>query len=146
MPPLTNFFEKEAGDESDSDDELEIGGQTQDYKCPITLGLLTDPLTACVPPLSLPPIPLPLLHQSLCADNPNRSVCKHSFSGEAIRASFAGKGRGATISCPAAGCRQKITLEMCRPNPQLAKRVKAYERRIARQEEQEQSDVEEVID
>ena len=48
MPPLTNFFEKEVGDESDSDDELEIGGQTQDYKCPITLSLLKDPLTAYV--------------------------------------------------------------------------------------------------
>lgn len=52
MPPLTNFFEKEVGDESDSDDELEIGGQTQDYKCPITLSLLKDPLTAYVLPSS----------------------------------------------------------------------------------------------
>lgn len=120
MPALTDFFEKEAGDASDSDDELEIGGQTQDYKCPITLGLLKDPLTA--------------------------SGCKHSYSAEAIRASFQGKGRNAAISCPAAGCRSKITVEMLKPDPQLAKRVKAYERRIARQEEQVQSDVDEVID
>ncbi|KAJ3504863.1 hypothetical protein NMY22_g17778 [Coprinellus aureogranulatus] len=120
MPPLTNLIEKEAGDESDSDDELEMGGQTQDYKCPITLGLLKDPLTA--------------------------TGCKHSFSAEAIRETFAGKGKGALIPCPAAGCRQRISYEMCKPNAQLAKRVKAYERRIARQEEQEHSDVEEVID
>jgi hypothetical protein len=54
--------------------------------------------------------------------------------------------RGASIPCPAAGCRARITLEMCRPDKNLAKRVKAYERRMARQEEQEASDVEEVID
>ncbi|RXW24452.1 hypothetical protein EST38_g1451 [Candolleomyces aberdarensis] len=46
MPPLTNFIKKEEGDDSDDDDELEIGGQTQDYKCPITLTLLVNPLTS----------------------------------------------------------------------------------------------------
>lgn len=44
----------EAGDNEDSDDDLEIGGKTQDYKCPISLTLLTDPLTSYVAP---PPPP-----------------------------------------------------------------------------------------
>ena len=37
----------EDGDVSD-DDEIEVGGVTQDYKCPITLTILVDPLTSYV--------------------------------------------------------------------------------------------------
>ncbi|KAF6757471.1 hypothetical protein DFP72DRAFT_1065769 [Ephemerocybe angulata] len=118
MPPLTNFIEKEEGDDSD-DDDLEIGGQTVDYKCPITLTLLKDPLTS--------------------------AACGHSFSAAAIRASFDNPNKA--MKCPAAGCRQLLTLSQCKPNPKLAQRVKAYERRIARQEEKDDdSDDEEVID
>jgi hypothetical protein len=36
----------EDGDDSDADDDLEVGGMTQDYKCPLTLTLLVDPMTA----------------------------------------------------------------------------------------------------
>jgi SUMO ligase MMS21 Smc5/6 complex component len=36
----------EPGDDSDDDDEIEVGGVTQDYKCPITLTPLQDPLTS----------------------------------------------------------------------------------------------------
>ena len=42
------LFSSENGDDSDDDDEIEIGGVTQDYRCPLTLTLLTDPLTAYV--------------------------------------------------------------------------------------------------
>jgi hypothetical protein len=43
----------ESGDASD-DDDIEVGGVTQDYKCPITLTPLEDPLTSYVPFLRLP--------------------------------------------------------------------------------------------
>jgi hypothetical protein len=34
----------EDGDESDEDDDIEVGGVTQDYKCPISLTTLVDPM------------------------------------------------------------------------------------------------------
>ena len=37
----------EDGDESD-DEDIEVGGVTQDYKCPLTLTTLVDPLTSYV--------------------------------------------------------------------------------------------------
>jgi E3 SUMO-protein ligase NSE2 len=64
MPPITDFIPKgmnspliratpahdlcltEDGDVSDDDDELEVGGVTQDYKCPLTLTLLEEPVTS----------------------------------------------------------------------------------------------------
>ncbi|KAG9120218.1 hypothetical protein FRC07_004368 [Ceratobasidium sp. 392] len=59
MPPVTQFLPREDEDPEDSDDDLEVGGVTQDYKCPITLQIYTDPLTS--------------------------TVCGHTFSAEAIR-------------------------------------------------------------
>ena len=47
MPPwclLTSLLE--SGDDSDDDDDVQVGGVTQDYKCPITLTMLVDPLTS----------------------------------------------------------------------------------------------------
>lgn len=38
----------EDGDDSDDDDDVQIGGVTQDYKCPLSLTILVDPLTSCV--------------------------------------------------------------------------------------------------
>jgi len=34
----------EDGDDSDDDDDLEVGGITQDYNCPLTLTTLVDPM------------------------------------------------------------------------------------------------------
>ncbi|KAG8764036.1 hypothetical protein FRC12_008324 [Ceratobasidium sp. 428] len=59
MPPVTQFLPREDDDPEDSDDELEVGGVTQDYKCPLTLQIYVDPLTS--------------------------TVCGHTFSAEAIR-------------------------------------------------------------
>ena len=42
MLTLSPFVED--GDDSDDDDVL-VGGQTQDFKCPLTLTTLVDPLT-----------------------------------------------------------------------------------------------------
>lgn len=36
----------EDGDDSDDEDELEMGGVTQSYTCPITLTPLVDPMTS----------------------------------------------------------------------------------------------------
>ncbi|KAJ7095970.1 hypothetical protein B0H15DRAFT_946513 [Mycena belliarum] len=116
MPPITDYIPREDGDESDDDDDVVMGGVTQEYKCPLMMTLLKDPLTS--------------------------SVCKHSFSGDAIREMFANK-RGPQ-KCPAAGCSKSFTLADCKPNPDLARKVKAFERRQARV--QEDSDAEEVID
>ncbi|KAJ7459749.1 hypothetical protein FB451DRAFT_1271421, partial [Mycena latifolia] len=115
MPPITDFIPRENGDESDDDDDVVMGGVTQEYKCPLMMTLLKDPLTS--------------------------SVCKHSFSGAAIRDMF--KNKHGSLKCPAAGCSKSFTLADCKPNPELARKVKAHERRQARA--QEDSDAEEVI-
>ncbi|KAL0960647.1 hypothetical protein HGRIS_005676 [Hohenbuehelia grisea] len=117
MPPLTELIPKEDGDDSDDDDDIEIGGVTQDYKCPLSLAALTDPWTS--------------------------EVCGHSFQREAIQAFFKGA-RPGKKDCPAAGCRKSYTLSDCKPDKDLARRVKAAMRRGARRKD-EDSD-EEVIE
>ncbi|KAJ6557375.1 hypothetical protein DFH09DRAFT_1262322 [Mycena vulgaris] len=116
MPPITDFIPREDGDESDDDDDVIMGGVTQEYKCPLMMTLLKDPLTS--------------------------SVCKHSFSGAAIKDMF--KNNRGSQKCPAAGCSKSFTLADCKPDPELARKVKAFERRQARA--QVDSDAEEVID
>lgn len=36
----------EDGDESDDDDDIQVGGVTQDYKCPISLTMFVNPMTS----------------------------------------------------------------------------------------------------
>ncbi|KAF5315078.1 hypothetical protein D9619_007295 [Psilocybe cf. subviscida] len=48
MPPLTDLIPKEDGDEEDDEDDLEMGGVTQQYNCPLTLTPLVDPMTSKV--------------------------------------------------------------------------------------------------
>ncbi|KAG6917463.1 hypothetical protein DXG01_002440 [Tephrocybe rancida] len=123
IPPLTEFIPKgrdanpptEDGDDSDDDDDLEMGGVSQNYNCPITLTLLDDPVTS--------------------------DVCKHSFSKAAILQSFRGN---EPVKCPAAGCTKRFTRANLKPNKDLVKRVKAYERRARRAAEND--DAEEIID
>ncbi|KAF7293608.1 SP-RING-type domain-containing protein [Mycena indigotica] len=100
MPPMTDFIPREDGDESDDDDEIIIGGVSQDYKCPLLMTTLSDPYTS--------------------------TVCKHSYSGSAIKEYFSKKQKE---KCPAAGCSKQLTLAQCKPNPQLAKLIKDRERR-----------------
>ena len=38
----------EGGDASDDEEDLEVGGVTQDYKCPISLTTLVNPMTSYV--------------------------------------------------------------------------------------------------
>ncbi|KAF8672136.1 Zinc-finger of the MIZ type in Nse subunit [Rhizoctonia solani] len=58
-PTVNSILPREEGDPEESDDEMEVGGVTQDYKCPLTLQIYDDPLTS--------------------------TVCGHSFSADAIR-------------------------------------------------------------
>ncbi|KAF5369473.1 hypothetical protein D9758_002536 [Tetrapyrgos nigripes] len=109
MPPVTNFIPKEDGDDSDDDDDLEIGGVTQDYKCPITLLPLQNPVTS--------------------------EICGHSFSKEALKQMFMGS--KAAKKCPAAGCNKSFTYADCKDNKPLEKKIKAFERRQKRKEEEE---------
>jgi E3 SUMO-protein ligase NSE2 len=39
-------FLAEEGDVSDDEDDIMVGGVVQDFKCPLTLTMLTDPLTS----------------------------------------------------------------------------------------------------
>ncbi|KAF9007669.1 hypothetical protein BDZ89DRAFT_1104765 [Hymenopellis radicata] len=117
MPPMTELIPKEDGDDSEDDDEIEIGGVTQDYKCPLTLCIIEDPVTS--------------------------RKCNHHFSQAAIRDLFGGR-TNVTKRCPASGCHQDITLADCRPDPNLAKKIKAFQRRQKRKEDA--MEVDEVIE
>ncbi|KAF9781616.1 zinc-finger of the MIZ type in Nse subunit-domain-containing protein [Thelephora terrestris] len=111
MPPMTTFIEKEPGDASD-DDDIEVGGVTQDYKCPITLTPLEDPLTS--------------------------KICNHSFSGAAIREYLS---RGSK-KCPATGCNKKLTLTDLKMDKALERRVKEHARRAAMRDDDNDVDAE----
>ncbi|KAF9649385.1 hypothetical protein BDM02DRAFT_1844775 [Thelephora ganbajun] len=111
MPPMTTFIEKEPGDVSD-DDDIEIGGVTQDYKCPITLTQLQNPLTS--------------------------KICNHSFSGAAIR-EFLSRG---VKRCPATGCNERLTLADLKEDKSLERKVKEHARRAAMRAEDEDVDTE----
>ncbi|KIJ17689.1 hypothetical protein PAXINDRAFT_111190 [Paxillus involutus ATCC 200175] len=117
IPPINDLVPREEGDVSDDEDDLEIGGVTQDYKCPITLMILDNPMTS--------------------------QVCGHSYSRAAIqdylkRAGMDGK------SCPASGCNKRITMDQLQPDNDLEKRVKMAARRQQRRDED--SDADEVIE
>ncbi|KAF8809574.1 hypothetical protein BYT27DRAFT_7094222 [Phlegmacium glaucopus] len=106
------------GDDSDEDDDLEIGGATQNFNCPLTLTPLVNPVTS--------------------------SVCKHSFSADAIRDYFK-KSPGRELKCPASGCNKTFKLSDCRSDDVLAKKVRAHQRRAAAAAD-DHSDAEEVIE
>jgi SUMO ligase MMS21 Smc5/6 complex component len=71
----------------------------------------------------------------------SRDVCKHSFSGGAIR-EYLSQG---VKKCPAAGCNKKITLEDLKEDRALERRVKEHARREAMRAEDEDVDAE-IID
>ncbi|KAI0632124.1 hypothetical protein C8Q77DRAFT_902243 [Trametes polyzona] len=117
MPPLTDLIPREDGDDSDDDDDVQIGGVTQDYKCPLTLTILVDPLTS--------------------------RVCGHSYSAAAIR-EYLGSSRNMKKECPATGCKKEISLAVLESNKELAKRAREAARRERAREED--SGDEEVIE
>ncbi|KAG2070399.1 hypothetical protein BDR04DRAFT_1054203 [Suillus decipiens] len=119
IPPINDFIPREEGDESDDDDDLEIGGVTQDFKCPITLTMLVNPMKS--------------------------STCGHAFSGDAIR-DYLKKGPPSGKSCPSAGCSQKLTMAMLVADSSLEKRAKLAARRAQRDDDDSDVDDDEVIE
>ncbi|KAF9242585.1 hypothetical protein BU15DRAFT_86778 [Melanogaster broomeanus] len=102
IPPINDLVPREDGDVSDDDDELEIGGVTQDYRCPITLMILENPMTS--------------------------QVCGHSYSGAAIQ-DYLKKAGVNGKPCPTSGCNKRITMDQLQPDKDLEKRVKMAARR-----------------
>ncbi|KAH9002686.1 hypothetical protein EDB86DRAFT_197703 [Lactarius hatsudake] len=118
MPPVVEFLPREEGDHSDDDeDDIQVGGVLQDINCPITLIPLVDPQTS--------------------------SICQHSFSAQAIR-QMLGPNRFTKKKCPASGCNQMICLNDLETNKELERKVKAYQRRAQRREEDQ--DAEEIVE
>ncbi|KAH9854682.1 hypothetical protein C2E23DRAFT_867274 [Lenzites betulinus] len=113
MPPLTDLIAKG----NDDDDDVQIGGVTQDYKCPLTLTILVEPLTS--------------------------KLCGHSYSAAAIK-EYLNNSRNIQRECPATGCKKQISLGIMESNKDLAKRAKEAERRERAREED--SGDEEVIE
>ncbi|SCV70546.1 BQ2448_3308 [Microbotryum intermedium] len=101
VPNLKRFIPSQAGDEDDSDDEIEIGAQSSDFKCPLTLTLLKDPVTS--------------------------NKCPHSYS----RAAFVEFVQSRNQDCPVHGCPVKsMSMEDVHDDLGLKRRVEAHKKRI----------------
>jgi len=46
MPPLKSVIPAEDGDDSDDDDEVEVGGMVSNFRDPLTKAWLEDPVTS----------------------------------------------------------------------------------------------------
>ncbi|GAA5961768.1 hypothetical protein JCM21900_000755 [Sporobolomyces salmonicolor] len=103
VPNIKKFLPKEIGDEEeDSDEELEIGAQTHDFKCPLTMAICEDPYTS--------------------------TVCPHSFSGDAIK-DYIRQNKG-SVPCPVGGCSKTLSLATIEQDEGLRRRVEAHKRRV----------------
>ncbi|KAK4055604.1 hypothetical protein OIV83_000150 [Microbotryomycetes sp. JL201] len=100
VPDVRKFLPREEGDEEDDDDEVEVGGQIHDFRCPLTLQILQDPYTS--------------------------KKCPHSFSGHAIREVL----RHGPQACPVAACDKVLTLSDIEQDKALSRRVQAHLRRL----------------
>ncbi|KAF8975824.1 hypothetical protein BGZ46_008808 [Entomortierella lignicola] len=107
--PSSGAVNSGGGVDEDEDEDMEIvvtaDSGTSSLMCPITTNYLQDPVTS--------------------------SMCKHSFSKEAIVSLIQSRGRVQT-TCPVHGCNRPISLDMLQPNKALARKVA---RQMAIQEE-----------
>ncbi|KLO17306.1 hypothetical protein SCHPADRAFT_846776 [Schizopora paradoxa] len=110
MPPMTEFISREEGDDSD-DEDLAVGGVSQNFKCTLTLLPMEKPLRS--------------------------RVCKHVFSEDGIRSYFAD---GKRKTCPGAGCSREQMLSDYVPDNEFVRQVKAYVRREKRMAEEREDD------
>ncbi|KAL1412944.1 hypothetical protein Q8F55_000693 [Vanrija albida] len=119
IPPMSRWLEREDGDPED--DEVEMGGTTQTYKCPITMRVYEDAAKS--------------------------TVCGHYYSygavielmGNAMRSQRSG-GRAAQARCPVAGCNKVITPDVIKKDPGMQRQADAFTRRQREREEQEAAD------
>ncbi|KAF9267495.1 hypothetical protein L218DRAFT_894876 [Marasmius fiardii PR-910] len=113
MPPITDFIPQESGDVEQDDDDIEVGGVTPDFKCPLTLRILEDPVTS--------------------------QICGHSFSQDALRQLF-GNQKGAK-KCPASGCNQNFRFVDCKPDRILAQRIRIHAKRLKEKSQVSSEDI-----
>lgn len=119
----------EDGEESD-DEDIEIGGRTQDFRCPLTLKLMENPVTSCVYDRIYPAQPY---HAS-------RNVCRHSYNKTEAMEFFG----NAPKKCPAAGCNQLVTRNDLFDNEEIVEKIRRQKRRDELEKENE--DVQEISD
>ena len=120
MPPLQDFIPAEAGDEGE-DDDFAVGGMMQDFKCPLTMTLLSEPVTS--------------------------SVCRHSYSKEAIQSYLEQcQRKRERAKCPKAGCDKTISAATLREDRDLEKRVRGHKRRMEQREDQRRTQASAIID
>ncbi|GAA6058837.1 hypothetical protein JCM10212_002781 [Sporobolomyces blumeae] len=102
FPNIKNFLPREKADAvEESDEELEIGAQSADFRCPLSMTILEDPYTS--------------------------KLCPHSFSGQNIR-EYLAQSRGSAV-CPVGGCSKRLTLDSIEPDAGLKRRVEAHKQR-----------------
>ncbi|KAL8290172.1 hypothetical protein RQP46_003111 [Phenoliferia psychrophenolica] len=97
IPNLKKMIPAEAGDDEDSDDEIEVGPQKQDFKCPLLLSIMKDPMTS--------------------------SACDHHYSKAGILDYLKDQ---AEKECPVTGCHAKISLETVKEDHNLKMRIDAH--------------------
>lgn len=142
IPPMTRWLERQDGDPED--DDVEMGGTTQTYKCPITMRVYEDAAKRCVVCV-------------LCTAD-NSTSCGHYYSYAAVveLIGSAGRtqrqGRAAQARCPVAGCNKVITPEVIKvswvrgtsltqqKDPGMQRQADAFMRRQREREEQEAAD------
>ncbi|KAM0746330.1 hypothetical protein T439DRAFT_384080 [Meredithblackwellia eburnea MCA 4105] len=100
VPNLKKMIPAEEGDPEESDDEIEIGAQQNDFKCPITLVILRKAMSS--------------------------EKCKHSFSHDAIKELLINK---PPQSCPITGCSAKLAWSDMFEDTALQRRVEQFKRK-----------------
>lgn len=149
----------EANDDEDSDDDIEIGAATTDFKCALTMGDLKDAMTSYVFIFLRPSIQIMLLlYSSLMilivhlvssytrSTFPKSPLNFQNFSRRHLQQkqkknskkcphSFSAKSlreyfkSGVPTDCPIQGCPQKLTLHDFESDPALQRRVDAHLKR-----------------
>ncbi|OWZ47108.1 hypothetical protein J007_02851 [Cryptococcus neoformans] len=119
-PPVSNFLEKGINDE-ESDDEIDVGGQTQTYRCPITLTLYQDPMTC--------------------------TKCSHTYSKIAIYDLIdSARKQRRSAKCPVTGCSVTIEKTDLKPNPSMQKRANEFARRQQDKDDEREDDIASIED
>lgn len=105
MPHLKTYLPADPGEaeeDESSGDELEIGGATQNYKCPLCISFLKVPLVS--------------------------QLCRHAFC-KACFEEYLSQNGSDSVPCPATGCSKLLNSHFVRADDSLAARVRQFLRR-----------------
>lgn len=116
----------EEGDEEDSDDEIEVGTIKEDYKCPLSLTYLKDPMTSSV---SSPAYSFHGSSSNRYLHYTYRTKCKHHFS-KAHIFGYLDSLPGAVQPCPVMGCPAQLSKSDLTLNERLAERTDRYVQKL----------------